>query len=146
MLKFWGEEAAKHRDHEKKMVQLYLRVVTQQAILHNVFYLQYSAPHTPERFNLTNSFNAQTFRYWLPTSLPSPPNIPQCKVDFRTRKVILKVLGAQLVNKNIFVKMKMERNSLLNDLCKIVPQLNISVSYSYKENFIIKEYLTLDIS
>ena len=34
-------------------------MMTQQAISHNVFHSQYSAPYTPERFNLTNSFTAQ---------------------------------------------------------------------------------------
>ena len=76
LLKFQWDEAAKNRDHEKKIVQLYLRMMTQQAIPQNVFHSQYFAPHTPDKFNLTNSFTTQPFRYCLPTSLPSPPNIP----------------------------------------------------------------------
>ena len=76
LLKFRREETAKNRDHGKEMVELYLRMMTQQVIPHNVFYSQYSVPHTLERFNFTNSFTAQPFRYCSPTSLPSPSNIP----------------------------------------------------------------------
>ena len=51
LLKFWPEEAAKYRDHKKEMIQLYFCMITQHAILHNVFHPQYSAHHIPERFN-----------------------------------------------------------------------------------------------
>ena len=82
LLKFRRDEATKYRDHEKEMVQLYLHIIMQQAIPHNVFHSQYSAPHTSERFNLTNSFTAQPSRYCLPTSLPSPPNNPPVQRRF----------------------------------------------------------------
>ena len=71
----------KNQDHEKEIVQLYLPMRTQQAIPH-AFHLQYSAPHTPKRFNLTNSFTAQPFRYCSETSLPSQPNIPPVQSRF----------------------------------------------------------------
>ena len=61
LLKFRREKTAKNGDHGKEMAKLYLRTMTQQVIPHNIFHLQYSVPHTPERFNFTNSFTAQPF-------------------------------------------------------------------------------------
>ena len=41
--------------------------------------------------------------------------IGNCKVEFLKRKVILTFLRDQFVNENIFVKIKIGRNSLLNN-------------------------------
>ena len=90
------------------MVELYLRMMTQQVIPHNVFHSQYSVP-IPQRdsssqiLSLHNHSDIARQHHYLAHQISL-----QGKVDFRTRKVIVKVLGAQFVNKNIFAKMKIE--------------------------------------
>ena len=47
-------------------------MMMERAIPH-VFHSQYSAPQTPQRFNLTNPFTTvQLFQYYSQTLLPSP--------------------------------------------------------------------------
>ena len=84
-------------------------MMMERAIPH-VFHSQYSAPQTPQRFNLTNPFTTvQPFQYYSQTLLPSPPNNPPPPVHSRFSD------AERLVNKSIFVKMKIERNSLFSN-------------------------------
>ena len=82
-------------------------MMMERAIPH-VFHSQYSAPQTQRRFNLTNPFTTvQPFQYYSETLLPSPPNTPPVHSRFSDSE--------RLVNKSIFVKMKIERNSLFSN-------------------------------
>ena len=83
----------------------------ERAIPH-VFHSQYSALQTPQRFNLTNPFTTvQPFQYYSQTLLPSPPNTPPPPPPVHSRFSD----AERLVNKSIFVKMKIERNSLFSN-------------------------------